>query len=249
MMNNGGLSPATFETINGRTRSVGAAGTTDLDGNAILDSLSPATQRLLEPHLSRAPLTVRSELREAGQTWFPLSGAVSFTLVTRGGETMDTLLVGAEGLVGDMVWSPGWGGRLVVRHPGEALRISTARLMEIADQQPDLRAAIEAQLLRMLFEAQQTALCTSAHRLEQRLATWLMRCRDRGGPSLWLNQDELAQALGVQRTTVNAAARLLKLAGVLRYSRGRITIADEAGLRRECCECYGAMHDGAAAGR
>jgi len=44
--------------------------------------------------------------------------------------------------------------------------------------------------------------------------------------------------LGVRRTTVTLLAQELQKRGVLRYSRGRITILDRAALQACACECY-----------
>lgn len=44
--------------------------------------------------------------------------------------------------------------------------------------------------------------------------------------------------LGVQRTGVSAAAGALQRAGLIRYSRGIVTILDRRGLRQRACECY-----------
>jgi len=45
--------------------------------------------------------------------------------------------------------------------------------------------------------------------------------------------------LGVQRTGVSAAAAgALQRAGLIRYSRGIVTILDRRGLRQRACECY-----------
>jgi len=43
----------------------------------------------------------------------------------------------------------------------------------------------------------------------------------------------------VQRTGVTAAAGLLQRAGLIRYTRGNVTIIDRPGLIRRSCECYG----------
>ena len=45
--------------------------------------------------------------------------------------------------------------------------------------------------------------------------------------------------LGVQRPGVTLAARALQRAGLIRYTRGNVTIlADHAGLMKRSCECY-----------
>jgi Mn-dependent DtxR family transcriptional regulator len=44
--------------------------------------------------------------------------------------------------------------------------------------------------------------------------------------------------LGVRRATVSESARTLQQAGLIRYSRGRITIFDRDGLQAAACQCY-----------
>jgi Mn-dependent DtxR family transcriptional regulator len=55
---------------------------------------------------------------------------------------------------------------------------------------------------------------------------------------LALTQEALAGLLGVQRTTVNAVARLLQEQELIAYRRGAIQVLDRAGLARVACECY-----------
>jgi Mn-dependent DtxR family transcriptional regulator len=44
--------------------------------------------------------------------------------------------------------------------------------------------------------------------------------------------------LGVRRPSVTVAARTLQNAGVIQYTRGRITVKDRQGLEEASCECY-----------
>ena len=44
--------------------------------------------------------------------------------------------------------------------------------------------------------------------------------------------------LGVRREGVMEAAGKLQRAGLIRYSRGRITVLDRPRLEQEACECY-----------
>src|SRR5829696_1781728 len=48
----------------------------------------------------------------------------------------------------------------------------------------------------------------------------------------------LAQNLGCRRATVSESARALQQAGLIRYSRGRITILDRDRLQAAACQCY-----------
>jgi len=63
--------------------------------------------------------------------------------------------------------------------------------------------------------------------------------RPGGQDSLPLTHEFLAEMLGVQRSTVSVVARTLQTAGLIRQSRGGITVVDRAGLEETVCECYG----------
>ena len=44
--------------------------------------------------------------------------------------------------------------------------------------------------------------------------------------------------LGVRRAGVTVVAGMLQKAGLISYSRGRMTIIDRPGLEKVACECY-----------
>ena len=71
------------------------------------------------------------------------------------------------------------------------------------------------------------------------MCRWLLYMRDlAGSDDLMLTQEFLAQMLGVRRPSVTVAAGVLQSAGLISYRRGRIRIADRAGLEQGACECY-----------
>jgi Mn-dependent DtxR family transcriptional regulator len=53
-----------------------------------------------------------------------------------------------------------------------------------------------------------------------------------------LTQEFLSKMLAVRRATVTVVAGTLQKAGLIRYSRGQMTIVDRLGLEETTCECY-----------
>jgi hypothetical protein len=58
------------------------------------------------------------------------------------------------------------------------------------------------------------------------------------GSELIMTQELIANMLGVRREGVTEAAGNLQAAGLIKYSRGHITVVDRAGLEARTCECY-----------
>lgn len=84
----------------------------------------------------------------------------------------------------------------------------------------------------------QLILCNRSHRLDERAARWLLQVDDRVDEAPFhVTQEFLAQMIGVQRPALSVAMRQFKAAGLVRYSRGQISIADRDGLLARSCSC------------
>jgi hypothetical protein len=71
------------------------------------------------------------------------------------------------------------------------------------------------------------------------MARWMLMSHDRVlSDEFYLTQEFLAQMMGVRRASVSEAAATLQEAGLLRYSRGTMTIVNRPGLEEMTCECY-----------
>jgi len=53
-----------------------------------------------------------------------------------------------------------------------------------------------------------------------------------------MTQEFLSYMLGVRRAGVSVVANALQTQGLIRQSRGRITLLDRAGLEARACSCY-----------
>ena len=179
------------------------------------------------------------------------TGICSSVAVLEDGRTVETVMVGREGVTGVVAATvPNRAyTRTVAQIGGLSRRIDAARLRALVQERAGLRAVVARFMARLQGELEQSAACNALHRAEQRFAKWLLRCHDRvDGDTLHLTQEYLASMLGSQRTTVNEAAQALQRAGAIAYSRARITVTDRAALERAACECFRAVDTFAARG-
>ena len=91
--------------------------------------------------------------------------------------------------------------------------------------------------LGRLTRLQADAACNAVHQIPQRLANLIRRLHTAEGREIRTTQTILGQALGVQRTSVNAALKVLERDGALRLGRGRLIVLDPGKLGRFACGC------------
>lgn len=220
-------------------------------GNRLLAVLPSDSLVLLESDLKQVVLPQGFVCFDPGdpinQVYFPHNGMISCLVTTGDGEMVETSSVGREGAVG---LQSGLGRRVsftrsVVQIAGKFTVLPTVRLENAVSRSAALRDLITRYTEMLWAEAQQNAACNAIHDGSARLCRWLLQCSDRiGSDQLLLTQEFLAEMLGVRRTTVTLLAQELQKTGVVRYSRGRITILDRARLEHSACECYAAIrHD------
>jgi len=173
--------------------------------------------------------------------YFVNTGVVSHVTHMEDGASVEVGLVGSEGVVGlpivlgDDV-SP---NQAIVQIADGAMRMEAAALRDELKLGGRLQSLLLRYALAIQKQISQTAACNRSHNVGDRLARWLLMCQDRiGGDELYLTQEFIAQMLGTRRSGVSEAAILLQAAGLIRYSRGHITILDRERLEEFSCECY-----------
>lgn len=129
--------------------------------------------------------------------------------------------------------------RTVVKIGGAAKMVKAAAVRAAVQADPTLQKLVMSWLQKRAVEAEQAVACSLLHDSTQRLARSLLLTRDRtGSDQLPLTQDDFATTLGVQRTTLNASALLLKADGAIRYSRGVLRVLSPEKLAARACECH-----------
>jgi CRP-like cAMP-binding protein len=178
---------------------------------------------------------------------FPLSGVWSLLSVMEDGRSVEVATVGNEGLVGLPVFLRATltgSHRAIVQVAGRAVMLGAARFLDLSNSGGPFQATLQRYSQALITQIAQNAACNRLHGLEQRCARWLLQTHDRvEADEFGLTQEFLGQMLGVGRQAVNEAAQGLQDAGLIRYTRGSITVLDREGLHRAACECYDVVRD------
>jgi CRP-like cAMP-binding protein len=173
--------------------------------------------------------------------YFPLDCMVSVLVGTSADAQVELATIGNEGLVGIPILldvNRALGTHLV-QVPGKALRVDAKVLRKESNARPAIRRLMERYIYALMCQIVYAGSCNRLHSMEERCARWLLLTHDRAGADTFpLTQDLLAEMLAVRRATVNLAIGILKKAGFIRYTRGRMTIIDRAGLESVACPCY-----------
>ncbi len=216
--------------------------------NHLLAALPADEWRRWREQLEYHALPLGQVLYESGRpqshVYFPTSAIVSLLYVMEDGASAEIAVVGREGVVGEALFMGGetTPSRAVVQSAGGSYRLRAAAIKDEFN-----RHGVAMQLLlrytqALLTQMAQTAVCNRHHLLDQQLCRWLLLSLDRiPGNQLHMTQELIANMLGVRREGVTEAALKLQRLGLIKYSRGHITVIDRAGLEKRSCECYGVV--------
>jgi len=213
--------------------------------NHLLAALDATDYAWLAPHLERVHLPLHAVVYDAAthahHVHFPTTSIVSLLYDLENGSSVEISVTGNDGLVGMSLLMGGDAptGRAVVRSAGYAYRLPVNVLTDAFENRRLLRHLLLRYTQALITQMAQTGVCNRRHQIEQQFCRSLLLCLDRLSTNeLTMTQESIASVLGVRRETVTAAAGKLQAAGLIRCSRGRITVLDRPGLERHVCECY-----------
>lgn len=214
--------------------------------NRLLAAIARSDYQRLALELEPVDLADGQVLHQAGEpilhVYFAGDALVSLLTLADKHSVLAVGLVGNEGLVGVAValGVSTSSMRALVQVPGSALRMPAAVFAWEFQQNALLRQAVLGYVNTLTLQIAQTAACNRFHRIEERLARWLLMTRDRlSSDHLQLTHEFLGFLLGVRRAGVSDAAHALKERRLIDYSRGHIEIVDGPGLEAASCLCYG----------
>jgi CRP-like cAMP-binding protein len=217
----------------------------DPKANHLLAALpEPEWTRWL-PQLEWVKMPLGEVLYESGtqQThiYFPTTAIVSLLYVMESGASAEIAVVGNEGAVGISLFMGGEStpSRAVVQSAGQGVRLKASIIKDEFKRSGPVMHVLLRYTQALITQMAQTAVCNRHHSLDQQLCRWLLLSLDRlHGNELVMTQELIANMLGVRREGVTEGALKLQKAGLIRYSRGHITVLDRKGLEKRTCECY-----------
>ncbi|MEO8159213.1 MAG: Crp/Fnr family transcriptional regulator [Betaproteobacteria bacterium] len=213
--------------------------------NHLLAALPMDEFERLSARLELIPMPLGEALYESGgrlqHVYFPTTSIVSLLYVMENGASAEIAVVGNEGILGIALFMGGetTPSRAVVQSAGYGYRLKAQSLKEEFNRAGPVMHLLLRYTQALITQMAQTAVCNRHHSVEQQLCRWLLLSLDRlETPELTMTQELIANMLGVRREGVTEAAGKLQRAGLIRYSRGRISVLDRPGLELEVCECY-----------
>jgi CRP-like cAMP-binding protein len=200
--------------------------------------------RLL-PNIEPVELPLGKVLYEPGtkmsHVYFPTTAIVSLLYALENGSSAEIAIVGNEGVVGISIFMGGesTSSRAVVQSAGLGYKIRSSLLLEEFNKGGPVMHLLLRYTQALITQMCQTAVCNRHHTLDQQFCRWLLLSLDRlPSNELVMTQELIANMLGVRREGVTEAALKVQKAGLIKYSRGHITVLDRSGLENRTCECY-----------
>jgi CRP-like cAMP-binding protein len=178
--------------------------------------------------------------------YFPHQGVVALLAMTPAGEMIEMASAGRGGAMCPIHESEPTDGLLtaIAQGPLRASRLHVTRLHAALAESPALARALAACRETLVLQLRQNLVCCGLHPVEHRLARWLLETAERSESEMIpATQEQVAQRLGVRRTTVTLLASKLQAAGAIRWGRSRIHILDRPRLETLACSCHAALRE------
>lgn len=215
--------------------------------NTLLKSLSPDNLSLITPHLSRVTLSTRQALVDANKPiehiYFPENGVVSVVADMPESGTTEVGIFGRDGVTATclLLGSDRTPHQSYMQVDGtSAMRIDVAPYLAAVDASIGLRMSLMRYVHTFLVQVAQSAAANAHHRIEARLARWLLMCHDRlDGDEIALTHEFMGMMIAAERSGVTVTLHILEGAGLIRSKRGRVIILEREKLEELAGDSYG----------
>jgi CRP-like cAMP-binding protein len=213
--------------------------------NTLLGALRADDLALLKPHLTRVPLAREQMIvvphQPVEHVYFPEGGVVSIVSVMPQSGRTEAGIFGRDGVSATCLLlgtdrSP---HETFVQVAGStALRIDTDRYLAAIGQSESLRMMLLRYVQTVLVQSAQSAATNASHRVEARLARWLLMCHDRIDGNE-MTHEFMGMMISADRSGVTVTLHILEGAGMIWSKRGRVIIRNREMLEDLAGDSYG----------
>ncbi len=214
--------------------------------NRLLAHLSAGDFAALAAHLEPVELDRDFVLaipnRPILDVFFIESGMVSVVAEKADGRSIEVGVYGRDGMGPSTVLlgSDQTPHHQYIQIAGAGLKLTSKAFLGVVEQRPAMRNLMLRFVHVFMTQTAQSALVNGSSVVEERLARWVLMCRDRLDTDEFpITHDFLSMMLGVRRSSVTDALHLLEGDGLIKATRGYIQILDRARLERAAGASYG----------
>jgi CRP-like cAMP-binding protein len=219
--------------------------------NLLLAALPSEVRKRLEPRWHIVDLKRGDILHSPGQeiksVHFPLGCLISVTVTMGDGRTSEAGIVGSREMVGLNAFMGGSETNqteYVCQSPGNSVRIAAEPFLHEFNSEKRVRDVMLRFTQAYIAQLSQNVACNRLHSMEQRLARWMLECRDRlKTDDISMTHEFIAQMLGVRRAGITETAATLQQQKLVEVGRKSLRILEPVGLKAVSCECFSLILD------
>jgi CRP-like cAMP-binding protein len=213
--------------------------------NRLLDALPAEEYARVALKLESVELQLGHVLFRPGEktayVFFPVESIISLMTELEDGSGVETGLVGFEGMGGiSTVYGVALESKVAtVQRSGTALRMDAGGLGEELARGGRLGQHLLEYAHALMSQISQSVACNVYHKIDLRLARWLLMFHDRARTDEFeLTQEFMANMLGVARSSIGEGTRKLRELGLVSYEAGHFRIVNRMAIEQMACECY-----------
>ena len=153
--------------------------------NRIISILPKEDYQRISPHLEYVEMSQGEVLYRPDEhityAYFPYRGTVSMVAVMEDGSQVEVGTVGREGMTGIpiVMGTDSMPLMAITQIPGSGVRVKAERFQEALKQSEDMYKSFLCYGQAFFVQTAINAGCNRLHKIEGRMARWLLTCRDR----------------------------------------------------------------------
>ena len=178
--------------------------------------------------------------------YFPTTAMICLMYETEEGLSIEVGMAGRKGMVGvvTFIGDSRMAKRAVVHHAGQAYRMKAKDVEKAFELCPDFQDICISFTQTLIAQISQSAICNRLHSIDQQFCRHLLiNYENLQTRTFSMTHEQISNMLGVRRESISVAAAQLRDAGLIKSSRGKITVVDLKGLLAAACECYAVVKE------